>query len=97
MKLNLTQLSYGINSNQTYYKYDEESNKYIPLDNLTEFDCEYSRLNSVELSLGPKKGEVYYINNGTTFVKVSSSLTSFENDVIYYRLIANEDYYVKIS
>lgn len=97
MKLNLTQLSYGLNPNQTYYKYDKESNKYIPLDNLTEFDCEYSRLNSVELSLGPKKGEVYYTNNGTTFVKVSSSLTSFENDVIYYRLIANEDYYVKIS
>lgn len=97
MKLNLTQLSYGVNPNQTYYNYDKENNRYIPIGNLTSFDCDMSRLDAVEKVLGPQKGEVYYTYNGTGFVKITTPLTVFDSSVTYYRLIAHKDYYVKIS
>lgn len=97
MKLNLTQLSYGVNPNQTYFKYDKTRDEYTPIDNLTEFNCIKSRLDAVDIILGPQKGEVYYTYNGTNFVKVTSPLTKFDSDVTYYHLVAHDDYYVKIS
>jgi hypothetical protein len=97
LRLNKSQISYGINPDQIYYTYDASTDSYIPNSLLTEFDVKYVQVSQNELAEGVKKEEVYYTFYNSEFVKVPTNFSEFEMNTVYYKLVVNKDYYVKIS
>ena len=97
MKLNKTQLSYGMDPDQTYYTYDSENDNYLPVGTVDKFEIVYQQLTDIDLNSGVDKSETYFTYNGEEFIRVPTNFTSFDKNEVYYKLIVKKDYFVKIA
>lgn len=95
MKLNYTQLSRGPIEGREYYTYKKDIDKFISTGPIEDFDKTYYRIPDNELEGEMERDVLYFTKVAGEYVKVPSTVTEFEPNTIYYKLIFNKVYYVK--